>query len=190
MKYTIEQLTKTLKGLKFQIFNDGKLNIVGVREDFTLTNNFEDKLYVWSSTIPLQEFTITTTPGKFWWEQFTRKEGVAILTENQYINSHQLGFHRGKYEALVQVRPVTVYRDDNKNTTLDMKKTETGLFGINIHRASSKFISLFIGEFSAGCQVFSSPKEYNSFIALCKSTKQINFSYTLLNNKLITKFNP
>lgn len=189
MKYTIEQLTKTLQGLKFKIFTDGTLNIIGVRENFILNNKFEDKLYVWSSTIPLQEFTITTKPGKFWWEQFTMSKGVAILTENQYLNSWMLGLHRGQYEALVQTKPVTVYRDNNKNTNVDMDKTEQGLFGINIHRASNKWISPFVEKWSAGCQVFTNPSEYRLFVQLCKDSKQKEFSYTLINNKLITKFN-
>ena len=56
----------------------------------------------------------------------------------QYRKSHKLRLHAGKYMALGQQNPVTVYRDNDRdhNYDLDESKTETGLFGINIHRAT------------------------------------------------------
>lgn len=64
-------------------------------------------------------------------------KGTAILAPGQYQSSHKIGLHRGKYKALVQHRPVTVYRDNNKDSKYDLEPTkkDTGIFGINIHKA-------------------------------------------------------
>ena len=65
-------------------------------------------------------------------------KGVAILKPGQYLKSHKLRLHGGKYLALGQQNPLTVYRDNNRDDNYDLNesKTDTGLFGINIHRAS------------------------------------------------------
>ena len=51
-----------------------------------------------------------------------------------------MDLHRGKYLALCQRKPVSVYRDNDKDKRYDLKdKTiDTGLFGINIHKSSDK----------------------------------------------------
>jgi hypothetical protein len=182
-----EELIEILNKISYKVFDD-KLNIVGVRNSFILDNKFSDDLYVWSNTVPFRKYTITTKPGKYWWQNFTRTEGVAILVENQYEDSWQLGLHNGKYEALVQTKPIFVYRDDNKDTSVDMKKTEKGIFGINIHRASANYILKTIERYSAGCQVFVNIKEFNEFIQICKDSKQKDFTYSLINQKIINKF--
>lgn len=189
MRYEQTQIIKALKFCKFKIFTDKSLNIVGVRENFEFTNKFEDKLYIWSANLPFTEFNITTKAGRFWWENFTKSLGVASLVENQYLDAWMLGLHRGKYEALVQVKDVVVYRDNNKDKILDTGKTEKGLFGINIHRASNTWISPFVDKWSAGCQVFNNPKEYAKFMQICKDSGQKFFSYTLINQKIINKSN-
>ena len=73
-------------------------------------------------------------------ENIMREEGVAILKPGQYRGSHKLRLHQGKYMALGQQKPVKVYRDNNRdaNYDLDESKTDTGLFGINIHRATAR----------------------------------------------------
>lgn len=82
--------------------------------------------------------------------------------------------------------PLTVIRDFNKNNYLDFTsgKEETGLFGINIHRAnlSGKFTS--VNQWSAGCQVFADSGQFNEFISLCEKSQKYwekTFSYTLIN---------
>ena len=188
MKYLKEQLEKTLKDNNMKVFSH-ELNIVGVRNNYNLTDSFEEVLYVWNDKIPFQEFKITTKPGKYWWQNFGKKEGVAALVEGQYLNTWKLGLHKGVYEALIQIKDVIVYRDNNKDSVLDRKITQKGLFGINIHRASHKWLSKFVDKWSAGCQVFADPKEYNVFINILKANHQREYSYTLLNDFLVKKSN-
>ena len=111
--------------------------------------------------------------------------GTAILKAGQYRGSHKLGQHRGQYDALVQHRPVTVYRDTNKDDVFDMEPdTESsGYFGINIHRSNSSRESTQVDKWSAGCQVFANPNEYAMIIELCKRSARDwgnSFTYTLI----------
>lgn len=186
-RYTKEQIIASLKRLNFQIFTD-KLNIVFVRENFEFNNIFEDRLYLWSDKIPFCEFVVTTKAGKHWIENFTKKTGVAGLVENQYIDAYAIGLHRG-YEALVQVRPVFVYRDANKDKKLDTALIEKAGadVGINYHTMNvSKVIrAKENNNGSAGCQVCPSTKDYFESMTIIKLTQQKFYTLTLLNKKLI-----
>ena len=122
-------------------------------------------------------------------ENVMRKEGVAILKEDQYRGSHKIRLHQGKYEALGQQKPVTVYRDNNLDNCydLDEENTQTGLFGINIHRAT-KYEgrkSTQIDKWSAGCQVIAANDDFKLFMEICNKSKDIwgnSFTYTLINS--------
>jgi hypothetical protein len=113
--------------------------------------------------------------------------GTAIMVPNQYKDMYELGVHkrgkRGAHKALVQVKPCQVYRDNDLDDNYDYNKLsiQQGLFGLNIHRASSMFdITGRIDSFSAGCQVFESKTSFERFIERLEKTKLKTFSYTLI----------
>ena len=119
-------------------------------------------------------------------------QGTAILKEGQYINTYGLGLHRGKYMALVQKRPVTVLRDYDRNAVLDFLNgtPDTGLFGINIHRASESGTTKVVEHYSAGCQVFANATDYLLFMTLCERHKQLygnQFTYTLIDERALSR---
>ena len=107
-----------------------------------------------------------------------------------YRKSHKLRLHGGKYLALGQQNPLTVYRDNNRDAkyNLDESKTDTGIFGINIHRAS-KYEgkkSTNIDKWSAGCQVIASNDDWHEFLDICQQAREVwsnNFTYTLIESK-------
>lgn len=164
------------------------LNIVGLRNDDPTPNSFNDQIWVfwkYENKWTLKKFKATTDPGLTWLTDPGKSAGTAILKEGQYLGSHRLGKHRGKYEALVQASPVTVIRDFNRDRILDFDsgKEQTGIFGINIHRATEKGESAFVNKWSAGCQVFARSAEYADFMKLCKAALAEwgdTFSYTLM----------
>lgn len=179
-----------LEELGYAIFsgNHLDLNIIGVRSADKTPNVFNDKLYlvykkngIWVEHI----YTITTDPGIYWLENPSRVSGTAILKAGQYRSCYQIGLHRGSYTALTQRKPVTVYRDSNRDDVFDMNptSTETGYFGINIHRSNSSRESTQVNKWSAGCQVFANPDEYEEFISICESSiphQGAFFTYTLI----------
>lgn len=185
-RYSKEQIIACLRRLGYQVFTD-KLNIVFVRENFDFNNLFEDRLYLWNNKIPFCEFVVTTKAGKHWVENFVKKSGVAGLVENQYLDSYIIGRHRG-YEALVQAKPVFLYRDANKDQKLDTALIEKGIkTGINYHtmNVSRVITATANNNGSAGCMVNPSTKEYFESMAIIKLARQDFYTLTLLNKKLI-----
>ena len=195
MKYGREILERALisKGYKYFINGDYNLNIIGIRNSKTenmVTNRFDDTItlsYKINGEWQYHEFDCTTDPGTHWVENVMNDKGVAILKPGQYPKSYRIGKHQGKYEALCQQNPVTVYRDNNRDDiyNLNTEKTDTGLFGINIHRATEKAgnKSTKIDKWSAGCQVIASNDDWTKFIKICKKAKDTwsnNFTYTLI----------
>ena len=188
-KYTKEQIESAVKAKGYKWFEDKDLalNIVGIRNASTgqkVTNLFDDyltltykeggiwKCHIWSGT---------TDPGTKGVMQYGNKAGVARLVEGQYINSHIMRLHAGKYEALGQNKPVKVFRDPNKDMVYDEKSIQEGIFGINIHKAGAD--STFVENWSEGCQVFKKSADFEEFMKICRKAKALhgnNFTYTLL----------
>ena len=202
MMYTREQIKDTVEGLGYKYFTGEEydVNIIGVRNSETkdkVTNRFDDKItisYKVDGEWQYHEFDCTTDPGTHWVENVMNDKGVAILKPGQYRRSHKLRLHAGKYLALGQKENVTVYRDDNRdaNYDLDESKTDTGLFGINIHRAS-KYEgkkSTQVNKWSAGCQVIAANDDWHEFLDICQAAREVHgnsFSYTLIESKNINK---
>ena len=202
MKYTREQIQETVEGKGYKYFQDNSnkgydVNIIGVRNSETkgkVTNAFDDTMTIAYKCEGLvwhyHEFDCTTDPGTHWVENVMNDKGVAILKPGQYRRSHKLKLHLGKYLALGQKENVTVYRDNNRDANYDLNesKTDTGVFGINIHRAS-KYEgkkSTQVNKWSAGCQVIAANDDWHEFLDICQIAREIHgnsFSYTLIESK-------
>lgn len=185
-----------LEKLNYVYFTNGdfNLNIIGVRKDNNnkVTNKYDDILvleYKVNENQFRHFFKITTEPGDYYVRKhLCNPKGTAILVPGQYRGCWKLGKHNNKYEALVQCKPVKVYRDGNKDDIYDLNPdtVQEGLFGINIHRSNKTFTRNTIDMYSAGCQVFADPYEFNTFISLCKEQSKRygnSFTYTLIDEK-------
>jgi hypothetical protein len=196
MCYTKEQIEKAVKSKGYVWFEDSEnksydVNIVGVRNNHPsvakkVTNVFDDCL-----TISFKDasgnwnffcWSGTTDPGKKGVQQFHNKKGVARLVPGQYRGVYKIDKHQGKYDALCQRNGnVTVWRDANKDLIFEEKVTDTGMFGINIHKAGQD--SVWVENWSEGCQVFKRVKDFDAFMSICKKASKIHgnkFSYTLI----------
>lgn len=175
------------KGYTYFVKGDYNLNIIGIRKEETLCTNTFDGVIVAEYAIAgkwyKDLFLATTLPGLRPLDTPINPNGCAILVPGQYKGAYQLGYHNGKVEALVQRKPVSVYRDNNKDLIYDYdsKTIETGLFSINIHPAGED--SKQIDSWSAGCQVFKRKRDFAKFLDICKKAKDNwgnSFTYTLL----------
>jgi len=191
MIYTREQIEKAVKAKGYVYFagpKDYDVNIVGVRNSEPgqkVTNIFDDKLtisYRVDSKWHYHDWDATTEPGKKGVMQFHNSKGVARLVPGQYRGAYGVSMHQGKYDALCQrLGNVTVWRDKNKDMTFDEVTTDTGMFGINIHKAGT--VSNFVENWSEGCQVFKRTKDFNEFMTIINKAKAIHgnhFTYTLI----------
>ena len=197
--YTKEQIKEALKAKGYKFFENGdyNVNIVGIRNSETegkVTNKFDDLMtvsYKIDGEWQYHEFDCTTDPGTHWVDNCAySKKGVAILKPGQYRKSHKIRKHLGRYEALGQQNLLTVYRDPNKDAVynLDENNTQTGLFGINIHRAS-KYAgkkSTQINKWSAGCQVIAANDDWTKFMKIMRKARSVwtnDFTYTLIDSR-------
>ena len=173
------------------------INIIGVRRDNRGSNTFDDFILVMyreDEMMISHRWLATTDPGKYWLMNPSNPKDTAVLVPGQYRGTWQLGKHQGRYKALVQRKPVKVYRDDNKDEIIDFNNIITlvdeGYFGINIHRSNPYKESYVVNKWSAGCQVFKKVEDYNKFIQLCSDSAKIygnSFSYTLIDEKDLRK---
>lgn len=190
---SLSDIQKTLQKKNYEFFAEGEynLNIVGIRTKDNTVNKFNDLMtvsYKANGKWILSVFPCTTDPGLYWLNNPMNRLGTAILKESQYRSTYQIGKHQGKYTALVQRKPVTVIRDYDRDSNHDYNsgREETGLFGINIHRASQSNRSINVDKWSAGCQVFADPLQYKHFIDICTHAAKIwgnSFTYTLLHER-------
>ncbi len=187
----------TIRSKTYEVYTRPyELNIVGIRADSAVPNKFDDEIHVffknnagrWIHYL----FPATTDPGTYWLESPMHPQGTAILKQGQYKGAYQIGLHKGKYYALVQRKPVTVLRDYNRNAMLDFLngRPDTGMFGINIHRASINGTTKTVDVYSAGCQVFANINDFNRFMQLCENHWQLygnSFTYTLIDKRAVAR---
>ena len=196
--YTREQIETTVKEKGYKWFEDNNnkgydVNIVGVRNSKTkgrVTNAFDDCMtisYKVEGEWQFNCFPCTTDPGTHWVENILNDRGVAILKPGQYRGSHKLRLHQGKYLALGQKKPMSIYRDANLDGKYDLieESVREELIGINIHRATSRAggKSSRVDKWSAGCQVIADNDDWHEFLDICQAAREIHgnsFSYTLL----------
>ncbi|MBA3706537.1 MAG: hypothetical protein H0W84_11760 [Bacteroidetes bacterium] len=189
---------KILRKLKYIVYEKPyQLNIFGIRSSETNSNRFDDNLYVFYKNNQSKwihyMFPVTTDPGTYWLLNPLQVLGTAILKAGQYIDAWSIGLHKGQYKALVQVKPITVIRDYDRNAILDFNngKEEKGMFGINIHRSSATGSSQSVDKWSAGCQVFQNINDFKMFMKLCEVHKAKNgnhFTYALLDFRMLKRY--
>jgi hypothetical protein len=177
--YTPEQLRNRFKELKFTWYN---FHIIGVRAKQHEPDKFQDNIYVaWGNT--LYCYSATTIPGLHWLQTLMNPAGTAIVVaDKQYTDAYKLGLHKGN-PALIQAKPLLVYRDNNRNNKAEEIGTPVTAgpeCRIDIHGANKNLRSVLIGSWSAGCQVLNDPVQFTEFISLCRRTGLGNFTYTLL----------
>ena len=175
--YTIDELKAEFTRLNYQWLD---FQLVGVRSNKNEPNIFDDNFAVINGN-DIKWFPCTTNAGTHWLLNLMNRKGTAHLKPGQYIDTWAFGKHLGQYKAFVQVKPVEVYRDANKNTIAEESKViDKGLFGINIHRASANFVSKFIDKWSAGCQVIQNPNDFKLILSMAERSRLEKFTYTLL----------
>lgn len=193
MKFSTDAIIKVMRTKGYKVFTEGiyNINFVGVRKDTKeVTDEFVDTLCVFyrgeDGLWNYFEYPCTTMAGLYYFlEPMLPNFGTAILAPGQYRGVYALGKHYG-LPALVQVGNLKVYRDNNRDSVVDLDAktlSEGAWFGINVHYS---WRNRRIGKWSAGCQVL--PYEWNSveyreFLSHFEKASKIwgnRFTYTLL----------
>jgi len=199
MDRKLTDIIKSAEKLGYKIDKrPNKLNIICVRNSSaTNQDKFDDLLayFIYDDKGNLRGKVVpgTTDPSTSFLKSPINIKGAAVLKSGQYKDAYQLGLHRGKYEALIQAKPVTVIRDNDRNALINyFAPTQTGLYGINIHKSTKgKNNEDIIGLDSAGCQVFRNIPDFIDMMTLAKISRKNygnSFTYTLIDQRDTLKF--
>lgn len=148
---------------------DGTLNL-------DLPNHFNDIRTIFDNRLEcLQVWSATTEPGKRYTVHPMNPLGAARIAFGQY-KAWSVGIHGNSepHKALIQVAPVKVHRDLNKDYVRTNDKVYEGLFGINQHWGYD-LPEYDIANASAGCLVGRTReghKEFMEYIYKDKRYKQ------------------
>lgn len=194
MQITTKTLLDAMKQLDYPVFKgDWNLNLIGIRSNDRDANTFNDVLVVLfqiGNKWHMYCFNCTTDPGDDYRLTPINVDGVAQLVPGHYSSCWKIGVHRGQYHALVQAGEMTVYRDNDGNEKLDqIDVMQSGIYGINLHRANPNRLSVLVDKWSAGCQVVADPIDFNLLMALVKKSAQTygdRLSYTLLTEEQLS----
>uniref|UniRef100_UPI004055C8E8 hypothetical protein n=1 Tax=Candidatus Electronema sp. TaxID=2698783 RepID=UPI004055C8E8 len=195
---SVEKLIEVMKGKGHAVYDtpnmDWNLNIVGIRASDPEPGTFNDTLTVFQrfqGSWEISYYPITTDPSLYYLRHPVNSSGAAILKEGQYKGAYKLDVHNrgldsGHLALCQRLKPVTVYRDSNRDAKLNLieRKTQSGMFNINIHRTSEDYIQR--QRFSAGCQVFAEQRQFADFIRSCQAGEKAfgnKFTYTLLHER-------
>ncbi len=186
----VHTIINVMQGKGYRVFENRKghdLNLVGIRTSSVDANTFNDwvtAFYIFNDDWNFFAFPATTDPGTFYRKEPLNVKGTAVMKPGQYRGAYKIGKHK-QYKALEQKKPMTVYRDANRDGRLDTAGMEedTGNYKTNIHRSNAHRPSVVVGKWSAGCQVLQDPDHFAFLLMLCERSKSKfgnSFTYTLL----------
>ncbi|MFN6568848.1 peptidoglycan-binding protein [Dendronalium sp. ChiSLP03b] len=178
------RILKYMLAQDYQVFTGSKeYNIVyleGIDGDWTLNsdtpNGFNDRRIVIEvvNGVPkiVDHWQATTEPGKYYTFNPMNAAGAARIKFGQY-KAWAVGMHGNaeRHEALVQVAPITVHRDFNKDFQRTGDKLDTGLFLVNQHWGYDA-PSNDIKNASAGCLVGRMRQGHREFMAIIKQDRR------------------
>jgi hypothetical protein len=176
------------------LFKDpGQINIVYLEGVDREGKANDDRLNYWNdrrivftfregNPVILGNWEATTEPSRYYTNNPLSQKGAARIAFGQY-KAWKVGIHGNSepHEALVQVNPLPVYRDLNKDGFRTGDKIQTGLFGINQHHGYDMPVDN-VGTASAGCLVGRTRRGHTEFMSFLKRDPRYlrdkNFEFT------------
>ena len=180
--YTDEELIKAAKSVNGFEGIPKKDWIIFMRSNEDEPNKYDDKIYLMKGYNCRAVSSCTTNTGTYGLLNFKKwnSKGAAIIKFDEwYYDTYQYGLHKGRMEALRQVKPMKYYRDGNKDFKSDEKgKVYEEIAYTNIHFNSytnkSKLLTWIIGGWSVGCMVMNEPIfYYNVLMKTWKGKKDL-----------------
>lgn len=162
------------------LFKDpGQINIVYLEGVDREGKANDDRLNYWNdrrivftfregNPVILGNWEATTEPSRYYTNNPLSQKGAARIAFGQY-KAWKVGIHGNSepHESLVQVNPLPVYRDLNKDGFRTGDKIQTGIFGINQHHGYDMPVDN-IGTASAGCLVGRTRRGHTEFMNFLK----------------------
>ena len=132
--------------------------LVWLRTDQIFSNKYDDFVVCYKAGKIVYVAPASTTAGDFYiYNPFTVGgiTGTAVAVPQQVTNSHRF-VTSSNWKTLwlgapyfMQILPITIHRDSNRDRNVDKMNKQVGLFGINFHKGG---IGNWVNKHSAGCQ--------------------------------------
>lgn len=191
----IEKIISYMEAQEYSIFRKSRekniIYIEGADKNGTInsdkSNHFNDLRLVFAfnkngEAVIEGAWEGTTEPGYYYTDNPMNPNGAARIAFGQY-RAWQVGIHgySDPHEALVQVAPVRVHRDWNRDMVRTGDAIDEGYFGINQHHGYNHPVE-DIHTASAGCLVGRTRWEHQVFMQLVKADARYkadsNFIFT------------
>lgn len=197
LSISLDQVKELYEKKNYPFYESGHFNInfFGIRQhdhDSHVPGQWDDVLGV-TYVHPTKGWLLflyqaSVDAGSYYTKNPMNPDGTAFLVEGHYRGLFCRGLHAGKYQALRQCSNVKVYRDNTKDSVIDLDPStiQEGIFWTNVHcsfERNSNYKS------SAGCQITKarySEDEYWQFLWHFDESAKIwgnKFSYSLFNAK-------
>lgn len=169
--YNDQQLLQKAMSLPSFKFIPSGLWLYLVRSNEDQNDVFDDKCYVFKFNQFQFVTSCTTNKGN---------KGTAVMVADEWnYDAYCYGLHKGKMEALRQVKRIKYQRDftpDGKtNPTTEIK---TDIINMNIHGATynkgSQQVAQNIGGWSEGCIVLNNNPDYERMIKMAKDYSAVS----------------
>jgi peptidoglycan hydrolase-like protein with peptidoglycan-binding domain len=156
-------------------------DLVWIRTNQSLDNKFSDYVVRFSNRIADMIMPCSTRPGNYWIFNPVTVGGItgtAIACEQQVIGSHTF-VTSPNWKSLwlgapyfMQTGAIEIYRDGNKDKTIDKTIKTKGWYGINFHRGG---LGSIVDQWSAGCMVVPDSRWFEA-IKIFKQNALYNFT--------------
>lgn len=183
---TVPVIIAAYERMGYKLYSDGdyNLNLFAIRTAENKADTFNDcigVLFKISGNWILKKYDGTTDPGSYYRLHPMSSRGTAILAPGQHRNAFKLGYHQGKYKALVQNAPLPLYRDNDKDIYIDTDGVARyEIAGINLHRANANYKSKLNERWSAGCLTVADPHDFEELLSIAeKAAQYYGNSFTL-----------
>jgi hypothetical protein len=192
---TYDIIEAAYKKLKFPFYKGNfNLNFGVIRTDITgglcqaedLFNDLFFVAYMEDGKPKVHQYVGTIDPGKLAlldpsFEE-AKKHGTAIIAEGYHKGCYAVGYHgtgTWKHLALRQVGNMTYYRDNNRDTIIDMVGKREGQYFTNHHCASLVKPNRVIGRYSEGCAVAQNCADLQKTVQLVRLQEKHRYGKTV-----------
>lgn len=178
--YTDKELLARVKSLDSYNHIPAGYWLLAVRSNEDAYNKYDDKVYLFEGLEFVDVASCTTNSGAYGLKNFrkwNRKGAAVIKSDEWYYDVYRYGLHKGKMEALRQIKPMKYYRDGNGDTRIDEtgeieKANNYTNFHCNDYTLKTGIKSWVIGGWSTGCIVCNDLGKYHYWIKKFELSKQ------------------
>ena len=169
--YTDKQLLDRVQGLTSYFWTPDDMWLAFVASNEDAYDQFDDKVYIFKGSSFQFVTSCTTNKGN---------KGTAVMCADQWnYDCYAYGLHRGKMEALRQIKGVPYRRDfTNDLKTNPTTEIKTDNIFMNIHGAiynkGSQQVATQIGGWSEGCLVLNNNTDYERMVKLAKDYPSVS----------------